>query len=158
MPPINSASVLDLGWVLLGPPEASEQSVQRQTIGAYRGKVLVLDFYATWCVPCRHSIPHLNQLQRKYQSNGLEVVGLNVGGPDDRVKVRSFAKELDINYPLGFPDQELVDVLLSGDITIPQTYVFDRQGILVRRFIGYEESTAVEIERVIDTEIKKRGQ
>jgi thiol-disulfide isomerase/thioredoxin len=158
MPPINSASVLQLGWVLPGPPESDERSIRRQTIGAYQGKVLVLDFYATWCLPCRHSIPHLNQLQRKYQQNGLEVVGLNVGGSDDRVKVRSFAKELDIDYALGFPDQELINVLLADDITIPQTFVFDRQGILVKRFIGYEGSTGVEIEQVIDAEIKKRSQ
>src|SRR4029453_14331339 len=89
MPPIISASVLELGWVLPGSSEADERSLQRQTIGDYRGKVLVLDFYATWCVPCRQSIPRLDQLQRKYQENGLEIVGLNVGGPDDRVKVRS---------------------------------------------------------------------
>jgi thiol-disulfide isomerase/thioredoxin len=158
MPPINSASVRELGWVLPSPPQADERSIKRQTIGAYQGKVLVLDFYATWCVPCRQSIPHLNELQRKYQHNGLEIVGLNVGGSDDRVKVRGFAKELDISYALGFPDQELVNVLLADNITIPQTFVFDRQGMLVKRFIGYEKSTGVEIEQLIDTEIKKSPQ
>jgi thiol-disulfide isomerase/thioredoxin len=155
MPPINSSSVLELGWVLPGSSEADERSLQRQTIGDYRGKVLVLDFYATWCVPCRQSIPRLDQLQRKYQENGLEIVGLNVGGPDDRVKVRSFAEELKIHYPLGFPDQELLSVLLAGDTGIPQTFVFDRQGNLVKRFIGYEESTAVALEQVIDDELKR---
>ena|SRR5688572_1907255 len=122
---------------------------RRARLADFRGQVLVLDFYATWCAPCRKSIPHLSDLQRLSGTQGLQVVGLNVGGPDDRVKVPAFAAELNIPYPLGFPDKPLTDLFLSDDDSIPQTFVFDRGGQLVKRFIGYDDSTRQELERTI---------
>lgn len=77
-------------------------------------------------------------------------MGLNVGGADDRVKVADFAKELGITYPLGFPDQALTDLFLSDDQTIPQTFVFDGEGRLVKRFIGYDETTEAGLEKAIE--------
>ena len=85
----------------------------------------------------------------------MQIVGLNVGGPDDRVKVADFAREFGIQYPLGFPDKSLEDLLLSDDESIPQTFVFDRRGQAVKRFIGYGESTADELEQTIRSEIER---
>ena len=126
---------------------------QRSRLLDYRGKVLVLDFYATWCEPCRQSIPLLNGLQAQYGPAGVQVVGLNVGGPDDRIKVPEFAQELDIRYPLGFPDKALTDLFLWDEQTIPQTFVFGRDGALLKRFVGYEGSTGAEIERTVQTQL-----
>src|SRR5256886_11475985 len=67
----------------------------------YKGKVVVLDFYATWCEPCRAETPRLVQLQKDYGPSGLQVIGLNVGGENDRAHVPGFAKEFGIEYPLG---------------------------------------------------------
>jgi cytochrome c biogenesis protein CcmG/thiol:disulfide interchange protein DsbE len=139
MPPLNTHT--DLGWVL--------SDGKRATLGDFQGKVLVLDFYATWCAPCRESIPRLIAFEQNYGSQGLQIVGLNVGGPDDRIKVVAFAKDLRIQYPLGFPDQALSDFFLSDNQTIPQTFVFGRKGQLVKRFIGHDQSTGVELEKVI---------
>ncbi len=122
---------------------------QRQKLADYRGKVLVIDFYATWCAPCRESIPHLVTLQNQMGARGVQIVGLNVGGADDRVKVPQFARDLGVNYPLGFPDQAVTDLFLSDDQTIPQTFVFGREGQLLKRLIGYEASTGVELENAI---------
>ena len=83
-------------------------------------------------------------------------MGLNVGGPDDRIKVPEFAQELDIQYPLGFPDKALTDLFLSDDETIPQTFVFARQGVLVKRFVGYDATTSGELETVIQSELAKK--
>ena len=160
MPPMNSGtSLTDLGWVLPAAADRSETSVEikgqglrRAKIGDYKGKVLVLDLYATWCAPCRESVPRLVDLQRRYGAKGVEIVGLNVGGAEDRVKVADFAKELGIQYALGFPDQPLTDFLLSDDASIPQTFIFNREGMLVKRFIGYDEATAATMEQVIQTE------
>jgi thiol-disulfide isomerase/thioredoxin len=145
MPPLKARS--ELGWVL--------NDSKRATLADYEGKVLVLDFYATWCVPCRESIPRLITLQKKYGSEGLQIVGLNVGGPDVRIKVAEFAKELGILFSLGFPNKSLTDLFLSNDQTIPQTFVFDRQGQLVKRFIGYEKSTGTQLEQLIQSETAK---
>ncbi len=144
MPPLNARA--DLGWVM--------NDGSRAKLADYQGKVLVLDFYATWCVPCRESIPRLIALQTNYRAQGLEIVGLNVGGPDDRIKVKSFARELGIQYPLGFPDKALTDFFLAGDQTIPQTFVLGREGQPVRRFIGYDKSTEVELEKAISEAVK----
>jgi thiol-disulfide isomerase/thioredoxin len=139
MPPLKAQS--DAGWVL--------SDGKRAMPADYQGELLVLDFYATWCAPCRKSIPRLNAMQRNYEARGVRIVGLNVGGPDDRVKVKAFAKELDIGYALGFPDQALTDLFLSDNQEIPQTFVFGRDGQLKARFIGYEDSTGDDVEKVI---------
>ena len=144
MPPLRAEGAgTEMGWTLVDG--------RRERWADFRGQVLVLDFYATWCAPCRKSIPHLSELQRQSGANGLQVVGLNVGGPDDRVKVAAFAAELKIPYPLGFPDKPLSDLFLSDDDSIPQTFVFSRDGQLVKRFIGYDDSLPKELERVIQS-------
>jgi thiol-disulfide isomerase/thioredoxin len=145
MPPLKPDS--ELGWIL---PDN-----QRAKLADYRGKILVLDFYATWCLPCRESIPRLIALQRKYGPAGVQVVGLNVGGADDRIKVADFSRELHIEYPLGFPDRALTDLFLSDNQTIPQTFIFGREGQLVKRFIGYQESTGAELEKVTKAEVER---
>ena len=122
---------------------------QAARLADYKGKVVVLDFYATWCEPCRAEIPRLVQMQKDYGGSGLQVIGLNVGGDDDREKVPAFAKEFGIEYPLGFPDDNLVDQYLTDNQNIPQAFVFDRNGELVRRFIGYSSTSAAELERIV---------
>jgi thiol-disulfide isomerase/thioredoxin len=146
MPPLNARS--EMGWVLTDG--------SRSKLADYQDKVLVLDFYATWCEPCRQSIPRLIALQKTYGPKGLQIVGLNVGGPDDRIKVADFAQKLGIQYPLGFPDKALTDLFFSGDQTIPQTFVFGREGQLIKRFIGYDKSTDVELEKVISEAVNSK--
>ena len=146
MPPLKPNA--EMGWLMADG--------QRSKLLNYRGKVLVLDFYATWCVPCRKSIPHLIALQNKRAPEGLQIVGLNVGGADDRIKVASFARELGVTYPLGFPDKELTDFFLSDNQTIPQTFVFGREGQLIKRLIGFEGTAAAELDQAIETGIETK--
>src|SRR5216684_7524675 len=129
------------GWAL--------ENKQHATLADYKGKVVVLDFYATWCEPCRAETPRLVELQKQFQQQGLQVVGLNVGGADDRDQVPGFAKEFGIQYPLGFPDDEYADSFLGDNQNIPQSFVFDREGKLVKRFVGYSDSSGAELERVV---------
>jgi len=125
------------------------QDNQRASLSDYLGKVVVLDFYATWCEPCRDETPYLVQMQSQYEPQGFQIIGLNVGGDDDREEVPGFAKEFMIQYPLGFPDDELVDNYLKDNQNIPQTFVFDRNGKLVKRFIGYDRQEGRELERIV---------
>jgi cytochrome c biogenesis protein CcmG/thiol:disulfide interchange protein DsbE len=129
------------GWTL--------DNNQRAKLSDYKGKVVVLDFYATWCEPCQAETPRLVELQRQYTAQGLQVIGLNVGGEEDREQVPKFAKQFGIQYPLAFPDDELADGYLGDNQNIPQALVFDRNGNLVKRFVGYSESSGAELERVV---------
>jgi thiol-disulfide isomerase/thioredoxin len=151
MPPLNGPTALgQLGWVL--------SDGRHITIGTYHNKVLVLDLYATWCEPCRESIPHLIDLEKKYEAQGLSVVGLNVGGPDDLSKVPAFARAYNIQYPLGTPDQALTDLLMSDNDAIPQTFVFDRQGRLIKRYVGYYDSMTNELEEIVSSTLESAAQ
>jgi thiol-disulfide isomerase/thioredoxin len=146
MPPTKTNSLANMGWKL---PDG-----KRSLFSEYKGKVLILDFYATWCVPCRDSIPHWIGLQKKYEAQGLQVVGLNVGGPGDDEQVPAFAKHFGIQYPLGLPDEELATFLLADSDAIPQTFVFDRQGQLVQRFVGFGSETGPYIDAAVETALK----
>ena len=141
MPPIAGTQLGQMGWVL---PDGSHP-----IINDYRDKVLLLDFYATWCMPCRDSIPHLIALEKQYGPRGLAVVGLNVGGPEDLPEVPAFAREFNIHYPLGVPDESLTDFLMSDIDAIPQTFVFDGKGQLIKRYVGYNESMVSELDALI---------
>lgn len=143
MPPANGASIANMGW------ESSDG--KRSVFSEYKGKVLVLDFYATWCGPCRNSVPHLIGLQKKHEDEGLVVVGLNVGGPGDEQEVPAFAKEFGIQYTLATPDEDLATFLLADQDAIPQTFVFDRQGQLVERFIGYGSGTGARLDKAVES-------
>lgn len=146
MPPMPGTSLANMGWELADGT--------RSVFSEYKGKVLILDFYATWCLPCRDSIPHLVELQKKYEEQGVRVVGLNVGGPGDEQQVPAFAKEFGIQYPLAKPDEDLVAFLLADQDAIPQTFVFDRQGQLVQRFVGYGPETGKYLDSAVETALK----
>lgn len=154
MPPTETKAAAESnrtphGWTLLDN--------SHQKLANYTGQVVVLDFYATWCQPCREEVPHLVQLQKQYEARGLRVIGLNVGGADDRDKVPGFVKEFGIPYQLGYPDEQMVDLYFSDDDRIPQTYVFDRTGTLVKRFVSYGADVPAELERTVQTALASEG-
>jgi thiol-disulfide isomerase/thioredoxin len=143
MPPVTSAS---------GAANAQTFTLlndQRATLSDYLGKVLVLDFWATYCLPCREAAPHLSSLQKQFGDRGVVVIGLNVGGPDDRAKIPEFVESLKIGYALGIPEPEMSNFYLGSDDKIPQTLVFDREGHIVKHFVGFDSSVSAELDRTI---------
>lgn len=143
----SASSSMNAGWSLLDG--------RRMTLDEMRGNVVVLDFYATWCPPCRDEVPHLVKLERLYHKQGLRVVGLNVGGEDDMAEVPAFVDEFKIQYQLGTPDIPLVYDLMGDETAIPQTFVFNRQGKLLRHFVGYTEETGEEIEQLVQSALNE---
>lgn len=155
-PKANSSPATNNTLPKTGPANAHGWTLannQRMTLADYKGKVVLLDFYATWCEPCRAETPELVRLQQQYAGQGLQVIGLNVGGEDDRPEVPAYAKEFGIQYPLGFPEDELADDYLGDNQSIPQAFLFDRSGNLVKRFVGYSEESGTEIERIIKSSL-----
>lgn len=91
-----------------------------------RGKVVLLNFWATWCVPCRTEIPDLVKKQREYRQSGLRIVGITY--PPERIsEVRRFVRELGINYPITIGAKETKQVFTTSE-TLPFSVVIDRQG------------------------------
>lgn len=153
-------SVNDIPTNLPLPPTTNIESMSwqidggnRQTIKDLRGKVVVLDFWATYCPPCLEEIPHLVELQNKHQD--LQVVGLHAGGDDDRPNVPLFVAKLKMNYPLGYPQDELTDLLFNGDDRIPQTFVFDKNGKLVKKIVGFDARIKTELDEAVEQALQQ---
>jgi len=107
-----------------------------------RGKPVVLDFWATWCRPCRVSMPHLDTVQKRFGSQGLVVIGLSVdeGTPTD---VKRFARDLGVSFRLAMANDRVLDEY--GPIrTLPTTFFINRKGEVVRRVRGYIDSETLE--------------
>ena len=107
-----------------------------------KGKPVVLDFWATWCRPCRSSMPHLDELQKRYGNQGLVVIGLSVdeGSP---AEVRRFAQSLGVTFRLGMANDHVLDDY--GPIRfLPTTFFIDRKGQMVRRVRGYLDPETLE--------------
>ncbi len=128
---------------------------EEKKLSDYRGKVLVLDFWATYCPPCLEEIPHLVNLQNKYRDQNFEVIGLHVGGEEDLPKVPAFTEKLKMNYILAFPEDKLTSVLFGGQTAIPQTFVVDRNGNLVEKFVGYDLKVKNNLEKAVEQSLAK---
>lgn len=121
-------------------------SGQPISLANYRGYVLVMDFFATWCVPCREAIPHLNDLNRKYGKQGLQVLGVSVDEGNDR-EVKDFIAARRISYPVAIAGEDLqADYGLRS---IPTVYVINKRGMVAERFQGYSDQTAKAIEDTV---------
>lgn len=123
VPEIASAELIDLNGT-------------KFKISDYRGKVVLIDLWATWCGPCRADIAELNELRKQYDAGKLEIIGVDVGADDGPESVRSqkvIAQRLSISYYLAEPtDMKLIESFnrLAKFQTIPQSIIVDREGRL----------------------------
>lgn len=109
----------------------------------YRGKVVILDFWATWCEPCKQEIPHFIDLQNKYSARGLQILGISMD--DSEPPVRDFQRQFKINYPLAVGTAKLADQY-GGILGLPITFVIDSSGRIVARHIGATDVSVIEAE------------
>jgi thiol-disulfide isomerase/thioredoxin len=132
--PAATASAVDGNAVYaLSMPDLDGKA---QAFDQWRGKVLVVNFWATWCAPCREEMPELVAAQSRYGDKGLQIVGIGI---DDASKMRQFTKSLNLNYPAldgGFGALELSKTLGNSAMALPFTLVVDRKGAIVRRQLG----------------------
>jgi len=121
-------------------------SGQPVTLNNYKGYVLVMDFFATWCVPCKESIPHLNALNKKYGAKGLQILGVSVDEGGDR-EVKNFVTERKISYPVAIAGEDLQTEY--GLRSIPTVYVINKKGMVAEKFQGYSDQTGRAMEEAI---------
>lgn len=127
----GAAEVSSLMGLALPDADGKEQRIDQ-----WRGKVIVVNFWATWCAPCREEMPEFVQAQNTYGPKGLQFVGIAVDQPD---KVRQFATEIGVNYPSligGFGAMELSKALGNNIMALPFSVVVDRQGKVAHTQLG----------------------
>ena len=106
------------------------------------GRAVVLNFWATWCPPCRREMPLLDELQKYYVDKGLSVIGLNINESPERVK--TYVDSVDVSYPIwvdapsGTPGFDRTqNIFLSyGAVGLPTTLFIDREGVIQRIYVG----------------------
>ncbi|MGP8260597.1 MAG: redoxin domain-containing protein [Acidobacteriaceae bacterium] len=114
---------------------------KRLDLNAYRGKVVLLNFWATWCAPCQVEMPSFVEWQKKYGPRGLQVIGISLD--DDPALVRSLVGKLKLNYPVAMGDVKLGD-LYGGILGLPVTYLIDRHGMIRAEFQGETDLSKIE--------------
>ena len=137
-------------------PSLSKQSVapdfslpdlagQQLNLSSYRGKVVLLDFWATWCDPCRREIPQFVELQDKYGSQGFQIIGVSMDdGPDP---VRDFYQRFKMNYPVVMGTAKTGE-LYGGVLGLPIAFLIDRNGRIAAKHIGATDVSVFEKEIV----------
>lgn len=101
---------------------------RRFSLSEYKGKVVLLNFWATWCPPCRAEMPDLVRWQRVYRNHGLQVVGVTYP-PNDIREIRKFMRSIKVNYPIAFGTAETKALFMDGE-TLPITVVIDRNRMI----------------------------
>ncbi len=116
---------------------------QMLTLSSYRGKVVLLDFWATWCVPCREETPHFVEMQQKYGDRGLQIIGVSMDDTSD--PVHSFYQQFHMNYPvvMGTPD---TGSAYGGVLGLPIAFLLDREGHIFSKHVGATDPAVFERE------------
>jgi thiol-disulfide isomerase/thioredoxin len=149
----------DRGSVAVGSPAPSYAAVRlggdSVSLESLRGKVVMLNIWATWCAPCRDEIPVLQALHEQYGRDGLEIVGVSVDARGEDARIRDFARGMRMTYPIWHDPDDRVSSLYRA-IGVPATYLIDREGILRWRRIGPIEAADTSLIRSITDALSSR--
>ena len=118
----------------------------RSKLSDKRGKIVIIDFWATWCPPCRRSIPDLIDIQNKYEKN-VVIIGISLDR-ETKPDVVPFIKEYGINYPVAYATTEIVEKF--GDMeSIPTSFIIDKSGQIVDKQVGFVDES-IYINKIIE--------
>ncbi|MCK4353136.1 TlpA family protein disulfide reductase [candidate division WOR-3 bacterium] len=117
------------------------------TFSSLKGKVIILDFWATWCGPCRVEIPDFISLYKKYKDKGLEIIGISLDR-DKESAVAPFARQMGINYIIVFGGKEVTEKY-GGIRGIPTTFIIDQKGNIFKKYVG------VRTKNIFEADIKE---
>jgi len=144
----STAAIDGLPWAPDGHRRAPDFRIRTLegreiTLSDFRGKVLIVDFWATWCPPCREEIPLLVELKNAHGDRGLEILGLTIEDPEpDAQQVQRVVREFGVNYTIVFAPDGMFDAFVGpGEHPIPQTFLFDREGRRREHLVGYDPLT-----------------
>lgn len=143
---IPSAQAADVSASSKAAPAWELKDVNGKTVKAsdFDGKVVILDFWATWCPPCKAEIPGFVELQKQYGDKGLVVIGISLDEQGSAV-VKPFMKQFEMNYPVVMGDAKIVQDF-GGMEGLPTTFIIDRTGNIVASHVGYAPKETFEKE------------
>jgi thiol-disulfide isomerase/thioredoxin len=144
-PPSPEKNVIAAGEIGSRLPEFFVKDLQDREISSasLRGKVVLIDFWATWCQPCKKEMPGYQKLLDRYGSRGLAVVGFKFDTMQDTEDPVLFAKSMGVRYPLALAVDD-VKRKFGGIEGLPTTLLYDRQGVLREKIIGFEYTDSIE--------------
>lgn len=121
-------------------------------LAQYKGKVVYLDFWASWCVPCRHSFPWMNDMHKTLADKGLVIIAVNLDG--ERSEADEFLKAVPASFKIVYdPDGELASQYkVQG---MPSSYLFDRSGKMVKTHIGFKNKDAASTRQYIESVLSR---
>jgi peroxiredoxin len=121
-----------------------------ESLDRYRGRVLFVNFWATWCAPCREEAPALQRLYERLRGEGFEVLAISIDDAGAREKIESFARELGLGFPILLDADQRVYRAYQA-YGVPETFLIDKEGRVVERFIGPKNWDDARYERAIRT-------
>jgi thiol-disulfide isomerase/thioredoxin len=126
-------------------PDFSVKDLQGHSLSSagLRGKVVLIDFWATWCQPCKKEMPGYQKLADRYRARGLVVIGFKFDTMRDTEDPLQFARKIGVRYPLAVATEE-VKLKFGGIEGLPTTMIYDRQGVLRTKVIGFEYTDTFE--------------
>lgn len=144
-PPSTPIATRD-GWSGKTAPEFVLQSRDNKTVklSNFRGRVTLVNFWATWCAPCRLEMPALVALRTAYRTRGFEIVGVAMDD-GDRAKVEAFVHDMNVGYPIVLKDASVGDAY-GGVRFLPQSFLLDRDGKVLAHIVGMRDKDAFEAE------------
>jgi cytochrome c biogenesis protein CcmG/thiol:disulfide interchange protein DsbE len=133
------------GAAVTGPDfSLSDVASGRQvSLSSYRGKVVLLDFWATWCGPCRMEIPHFVELYKQYKDQGFEVIGVSLDQQGVAV-VKPFIEQWNVNYTTVIDSNGQLANAYGGIRAIPSTFLIGKNGQILEHYVGYNDKNVFE--------------
>jgi len=124
----------------------------------FRGKVVVVNIWATWCGPCRREVPDYEKVRKEFAGRPVEFIGLTTENPRTASeKVKQFARDFNFGFRLGWADRETAQMLMNGRSVIPQTVVISAEGRLVSHWNGYGGQSRSRLREAIDRALAERA-